>query len=115
MPPQPVRESHAASSSSRMVQHQETHVHSSSSGGYRSVQETRSSSTMSSLMCCTSSRSAKAVNYKESQKKFLWLDPNRWTGQKKEKVDICVFVGFHSLHNMILVYSQGGITMQIMA
>ncbi len=90
MPPQPVRESHAASSSSsnRMVQHQETHVHSSTSGGYRSVQETRSSSTMSSLMCCTSSRSAKAVNYKESQKKFLWLDPNRWTGQKKEKVDI---------------------------
>ena len=59
MPPQPVRE------------------------GYR---ETRSSSSMSSMLCCTSSRSQKVVSYKESQKKFLWLDPNRWTGQKKEKV-----------------------------
>ena len=26
------------------------------------------------------------MTYKESQKKFLWLDPNRWSGQKKEKV-----------------------------
>ena len=44
---------------------------------------------MSSLMCCTSTRSQKVVGYKEGQKKFLWLDPNRWSGQKtvkKEKV-----------------------------
>ena len=41
---------------------------------------------MSSLMCCTSKRSQQAMTYKESQKKFLWLDPNRWSGQKKEKV-----------------------------
>ena len=41
---------------------------------------------MSSLMCCTSTRSKQAMTYKESQKKFLWLDPNRWSGQKKEKV-----------------------------
>ena len=29
------------------------------------------------------------MGYKEGQKKFLWLDPNRWSGQKtvkKEKV-----------------------------
>ena len=55
------------------------------------VQETRTSSggAMSSLMCCTSTRSQKVMGYKESQKKFLWLDPNRWSGQKtvkKEKV-----------------------------
>ena len=44
---------------------------------------------MSSLMCCTSTRSQKVMGYKEGQKKFLWLDPNRWSGQKtvkKEKV-----------------------------
>ena len=45
---------------------------------------------MSSLMCCTSTRSQKVMGqYKDSQKKFLWLDPNRWSGQKtvkKEKV-----------------------------
>ena len=63
-----------------------------SNGNYRVVshQETRSSSTMSSLMCCTSTRSQKVMGYKESQKKFLWLDPNRWSGQKtvkKEKVN----------------------------
>lgn len=68
-----------------------------SSGSYRvvsqsQVQETRTSSggAMSSLMCCTSTRSQKVMGYKESQKKFLWLDPNRWSGQKtvkKEKVD----------------------------
>ena len=72
MPPQPVRDS--SSSTYRVVQHQET---------------SSRSSTMSSLMCCTSTRSAKAVSYKEGQKKFLWLDPNRWSGQKtvkKEKV-----------------------------
>ena len=84
MAPQPVREANGASasasystgaySSSRVVQTQET---------------TRSSSTMSSLMCCTSTRSQKVMGYKEGQKKFLWLDPNRWSGQKtvkKEKV-----------------------------
>ena len=84
MAPQPVREANGASasasystgaySSSRVVQTQET---------------TRSSSTRSSLMCCTSTRSQKVMGYKEGQKKFLWLDPNRWSGQKtvkKEKV-----------------------------
>ena len=74
MAPQPVRETNGASGNySRVVQ----------------TQETRSSSTMSSLMCCTSTRSQKVMGYKESQKKFLWLDPNRWSGQKtvkKEKV-----------------------------
>ena len=25
------------------------------------------------------------MGYKESQKKFLWLDPNRWSGQKEKK------------------------------
>ena len=40
---------------------------------------------MSSLMCCTSTRSQKVMGYKESQKKFLWLDPNRWSGQKEKK------------------------------
>ena len=79
MPPQPVRDStyrvvHTEQRSSS------SHRVSSSGGG-----EQRSSSTMSSLMCCTSSRSAKAVSYKESQKKFLWLDPNRWSGQKSSK------------------------------
>ena len=67
MPPQPVRDG----------------------PGYRVTQESSRSSTMSSLMCCTSTRSQKVVSYKESQKKFLWLDPNRWSGQKtvkKEKV-----------------------------
>ena len=70
MAPQPVREAGA-------------------SNGHHQYQETRSSSTMSSLMCCTSTRSQKVMGYKESQKKFLWLDPNRWSGQKtvkKEKV-----------------------------
>ena len=63
-------------------------VRETNGGAYRSV-ETKSS-TMSSLMCCTSTRSKQAMTYKESQKKFLWLDPNRWSGQKtvkKEKVD----------------------------
>ena len=81
MAPQPVREANGASASY-------------SSGAYSSsrvvqTQETRSSSTMSSLMCCTSTRSQKVMGYKEGQKKFLWLDPNRWSGQKtvkKEKV-----------------------------
>ena len=59
-------------------------VRETNGGPYRSV-ETKSS-TMSSLMCCTSKRSQQAMTYKESQKKFLWLDPNRWSGQKKEKV-----------------------------
>ena len=59
-------------------------VRETNGGSYRSV-ETKSS-TMSSLMCCTSTRSKQAMTYKESQKKFLWLDPNRWSGQKKEKV-----------------------------
>ena len=62
-------------------------VRETNGGAYRSV-ETKSS-TMSSLMCCTSTRSQKVMGYKESQKKFLWLDPNRWSGQKtvkKEKV-----------------------------
>ena len=59
-------------------------VRETNGGAYRSV-ETKSS-TMSSLMCCTSKRSQQAMTYKESQKKFLWLDPNRWSGQKKEKV-----------------------------
>ena len=59
-------------------------VRETNGGAYRSV-ETKSS-TMSSLMCCTSTRSKQAMTYKESQKKFLWLDPNRWSGQKKEKV-----------------------------
>ena len=62
-------------------------------GNYRVVES--KSSTMSSLMCCTSTRSQKAMTYKESQKKFLWLDPNRWSGQKtvkKEKVNISVSV-----------------------
>ena len=68
MAPHPVRDTHA-------------------NGNYRVVES--KSSTMSSLMCCTSTRSQKAMTYKESQKKFLWLDPNRWSGQKtvkKEKV-----------------------------
>ena len=72
MAPQPVREA-GASNGHQQYQYQET----------------RSSSTMSSLMCCTSTRSQKVMGYKESQKKFLWLDPNRWSGQKtvkKEKV-----------------------------
>ena len=70
MAPQPVRETNGASGNfSRVVQ----------------TQETRSSSTMSSLMCCTSTRSQKVMGYKESQKKFLWLDPNRWSGQKEKK------------------------------
>ena len=60
-------------------------VRETNGGAYRSV-ETKSS-TMSSLMCCTSTRAQKAMTYKESQKKFLWLDPNRWSGQKKEKVN----------------------------
>ena len=51
---------------------------------YRVVTESKSS-TMSSLMCCTSTRSQKVMGYKESQKKFLWLDPNRWSGQKEKK------------------------------
>ena len=77
MPPQPVRE------------------------GYR---ETRSSSSMSSMLCCTSSRSQKVVSYKESQKKFLWLDPNRWTGQKKEKVwDAHSFFVYMVLHYTVVV------------
>ena len=83
MAPQPVREANGASASA-----------SYSTGAYSSsrvvqTQETRSSSTMSSLMCCTSTRSQKVMGYKEGQKKFLWLDPNRWSGQKtvkKEKV-----------------------------
>ena len=72
MAPQPVREA-GASNGHQQYQYQET----------------RSSGTMSSLMCCTSTRSQKVMGYKESQKKFLWLDPNRWSDQKtvkKEKV-----------------------------
>ena len=68
MAPQPVREA-GASNGHQQYQYQET----------------RSSSTMSSLMCCTSTRSQKVMGYKESQKKFLWLDPNRWSGQKEKK------------------------------
>ena len=70
------------------------HMTTHSTGSYRVVtQETRTSSggAMSSLMCCTSTRSQKVMGmHKESQKKFLWLDPNRWSGQKtvkKEKVN----------------------------
>ena len=59
-------------------------VRETNGGAYRVVES--KSSTMSSLMCCTSKRSQQAMTYKESQKKFLWLDPNRWSGQKKEKV-----------------------------
>ena len=43
-----------------------------------------SSSAMSSFMCCTSERSSKTFAYKESQSKFLWLDPTRW-GEKRSK------------------------------
>ena len=60
-------------------------VREGANGSYRVVES--KSSTMSSLMCCTSTRAQKAMTYKESQKKFLWLDPNRWSGQKKEKVN----------------------------
>ena len=56
---------------------------------YRVVTESKSS-TMSSLMCCTSTRSQKVMGYKESQKKFLWLDPNRWSGQKEKKEKVRV-------------------------
>ena len=60
-------------------------VRETNGGAHSRVVETKTS-TMSSLMCCTSKRSQQAMTYKESQKKFLWLDPNRWSGQKKEKV-----------------------------
>ena len=83
MAPQPVREANGASasystgaySSSRVVQSQET---------------TRSSSTMSSLMCCTSTRSQKVMGYKEGQKKFLWLDPTGGADRKLSRRKRCV-------------------------
>jgi hypothetical protein len=28
------------------------------------------------------------MRYQESQKKFLWLDPNRWSGQKTVKKQV---------------------------
>jgi len=47
-----------------------------------------SSSTMSSFMCCTSERSSKTFAYKESQSKFLWLDPTRWVEKRSKKQEI---------------------------
>lgn len=67
-------------------------VRETNGGAYRVVES--KSSTMSSLMCCTSKRSQQAMTYKESQKKFLWLDPNRWSGQKKEKVRQLKYLAF---------------------
>lgn len=46
---------------------------------------TSSSSTMSSFMCCTSDRSSKTFAYKESQSRFLWLDPTRWVEKRSKK------------------------------
>lgn len=85
MAPQPVREANGASASYSTGAYSSSRVVQTS----HQTQETRSSGTMSSLMCCTSTRSQKVMGYKEGQKKFLWLDPNRWSGQKtvkKEKV-----------------------------
>ena len=47
-----------------------------------------SSSTMSSFMCCTSERSSKTFAYKESQSKFLWLDPTRWVEKRSKKQEV---------------------------
>lgn len=47
-----------------------------------------SSATMSSFMCCTSERSSKTFAYKESQSKFLWLDPTRWVEKRSKKQEI---------------------------
>jgi len=47
-----------------------------------------SSSAMSSFMCCTSERSSKTFAYKESQSKFLWLDPTRWVEKRSKKSEI---------------------------
>ena len=51
-----------------------------------------SSSTMSSFMCCTSERSSKTMAYRESQNKFLWLDPTRWVEKRSKKTEVgCSF------------------------
>ena len=47
-----------------------------------------SSSAMSSFMCCTSERSSKTFAYKESQSKFLWLDPTRWVEKRSKKSEV---------------------------
>ena len=49
---------------------------------------TAKSSTMSSFMCCTSDRAQKSITYKESQSKFLWLDPTRWVERKPRKQEV---------------------------
>ena len=51
----------------------------------QSYKATSSSSTMSSFMCCTSDRSSKTFAYKESQSRFLWLDPTRWVEKRSKK------------------------------
>ena len=47
------------------------------------------SSTVSSFMCCTTDRAQKTISYKESQSKFLWLDPTRWVERKPRKTEVC--------------------------
>ena len=70
---------------------------------YRVVTESKSS-TMSSLMCCTSTRSQKVMGYKESQKKFLWLDPNRWSGQKEKKEKVRDSrEQFRNIYNFVII------------
>ena len=53
---------------------------------------------MSSYMCCTSDRSSKVATLKESQSRFLWLDPTRWVEKRSKKE-----VGLN--FSLIVIYS----------
>ena len=63
-----------------------------------------SSSTMSSFMCCTSERSSKTFAYKESQSKFLWLDPTRWVEKRSKKQEVSQFQ--HQNKQTVYIYEK---------
>ena len=73
---------------------------------------TSSSTTVSSLMCCTSDRSSKTLAYKESQSRFLWLDPTRWVEKRsKKEVGLHFFISLICSKwlwaNFVITYNSG--------
>jgi len=61
---------------------------------------TKSSSSMSSFMCCTSERSQKTIRYKEqNQSKYLWLDPTRWVEKKSKREEVGIQFRKHFCNN----------------
>ena len=55
---------------------------------------------MSSYMCCTSDRSSKVATLKESQSRFLWLDPTRWV-EKRSKKEVGLNFSLFAIHYFV--------------